>query len=334
MPRPWTADDVLEMGRSYKAACVLAAAADLELFDVLVDGPMSAGDIAGRLDADLRATMILLDALVALELLDKCDQRYSVVAGVADVLTAVGSASVLAMTQHQANCLRRWTRLARVVRDGQPLDRQPSIRGENADQESFIGAMDDICASIAPGLIKEIRPLGFSHMLDVGGASGTWTIAFLRANPDATATLYDLPHVLPLARKRLTNAGVLDRVRLVGGDFLEDRLPRGADLAWVSAIVHQNSRTQNRRLFTNVFEALSNGGQIIIRDVVMAPSRTTPVEGALFAINMLVATEGGGTFTFDELRDDLTTAGFLDAAIVRSDESMNSLVRAVRQRQR
>ena len=87
-------------------------------------------------------------------------------------------------------------------------------------------------------------------------------------------------------------------------------LPAGADLAWVSAIVHQNSRAQNRALFAKVFAALAPGGRIAIRDILMEEDRTRPVAGALFAVNMLVATEGGGTFTFAELREDLEAAGF------------------------
>jgi hypothetical protein len=98
------------------------------------------------------------------------------------------------------------------------------------------------------------------------------------------------------------------------------------DLAWVSAIVHQNSRAQNRALFAKVFRALVPGGRIAIRDVLMAASRTKPVAGALFAVNMLVATEGGGTFTFDELREDLKTVGFARPTVLRRDVAMNSIV--------
>ena len=106
---------------------------------------------------------------------------------------------------------------------------------------------------------------------------------------------------------------------------MKNALPSGADLAWVSAIVHQNSRAQNRRLFANVFQALVPGGRISIRDVLMEESRIEPVAGALFAVNMLVATEGGGTFTFEELRKDLETASFVEAAVLRRDEGMNSI---------
>ncbi len=79
---------------------------------------------------------------------------------------------------------------------------------------------------------------------------------------------------------------------------------------------------QSRR----VCRALVPGGRIAIRDILMEETRTQPVAGALFAVNMLVATEGGGTFTFAELREDLASAGFTKAAIVRADDAMNSVV--------
>jgi len=90
--------------------------------------------------------------------------------------------------------------------------------------------------------------------------------------------------------------------------------------------VHQNSREQNRKLFANVFQALTPGGRIAVRDHVMDESRTRPVAGALFAINMLVATAGGGTFTFDELREDLRWAGFGEVTLARQDDTMHCVV--------
>ena len=135
-----------------------------------------------------------------------------------------------------------------------------------------------------------------------------------------------------MAEQRISEARMHDRVKLVAGDFLVDPLPPGADLAWVSAIVHQNSREENRRLFSAVGEALNDEGQILVRDVLMDSSRTSPVAGALFAVNMLVATEAGGTFTFDELQEDLEAAGFADVVVLRRDAGMNSIIRAVKPR--
>jgi SAM-dependent methyltransferase len=324
--QPWTTYSLLELARSYQPAAILAAAADLDLFSVLATQPLAAVEAAQQLTVDRRGLVILLDALAALGLLLKQDGRYSPASGVAACLTPRGAQSVLAMVQHQANCLRRWTQLAEVVKTGRPAERKPSVRGEAGDRESFIGAMHNVSDSVAAEVIQAVQPVSFHHLLDVGGASGTWTIAFLRDRPSAVATLFDLPEVLPLARERLAQARLSNRVEFVGGDFTKDTLPGGCDLAWVSAIVHQNSRAENRALFGQVFQGLVPGGWIAVRDVLMRENRTEPILGALFAVNMLVGTAAGGTFTFEELREDLAAAGFSEARVARLDAGMNSVV--------
>ena len=231
------------------------------------------------------------------------------------------------MAQHQANCLRNWAQLAQVVKTGRPAERFPSVRGEAGDAESFIGAMHNVSPPNADQVIQAVQPLAFQHLLDIGGASGTWTHRLPARLP------FSPSHALRPAARHSHGAGVVStpeklakRVKLVAGDFMTDPLPPGADLAWVSAIVHQNSRAQNRALFAKVFQALRPGGRIAIRDILMEEAAPIRWPGALFAVNMLVATEGGGTFTFSELREDLESVGFAKAAVRRQDEAMNSVV--------
>lgn len=328
MTRKWNADNLLELVRGFQPACIVAAAAELDVFTALGDAPTPAAVLAGRIGADLRATAILLDALVALGLLAKQDESYAVPSDVAEWLTEGSLANILPAVRHQANCLRRWAELARVVQTGRPVARTPSVRGEQADCESFIGAMNNFTEAVAPQVVARLMPLRFQRMLDIGGASGTWTIGFLLAVPEATAVLFDLPEVVPLARNRLTRAGLADRVTLVAGDYNIDPMPGGADFIWLSAIVHQNSREENRALYAKIYTALTPLGALVIRDIVMDASRTQPPAGALFAVNMLTGTEGGGTFTLDEYREDLQSAGFSDVELLHQDEGMNSLVRA------
>ena len=328
MAKQWTAQEVLDISRSFQPACVLTAAAALDVFSPLHARPMTAGVLAGELGTDTRATAILLDALAALEFLDKQGEKYSVPEDVAGLLDEQSTDNILPMIRHHANCLRRWVELPKVAQTGKCAETAPSVRGAGADQADFISAMNTISRSVAAGVIDKIRPSKFRHMLDIGGGPGTWTIAFLRAASEAGATLYDLPAVVSIAEKNFAEAGVTDRVMLVEGNYYTDALPEGMDLAWLGAICHQNSRQQNRDLFSRVHKALVDDGVIVIRDVVMDPSHTSPVGGALFAVNMLVGTEAGGTYTFDEYREDLREAGFVEIELVHRDEFMNSLIRA------
>jgi len=320
----------MDITSGYQGACVLFAAADLDIFAILDKAPMTAQALAAELGADARATRVLLDALAAMGLLSKKDTKFTLKPGAAELLTESSAGNVLGMVRHRANCLRRWAQLAEVVKSGKPVQHQPSIRGAEADQAAFIEAMHNFSSPAATQVIGELGPLNFRHLLDIGGASGTWTIAFLRAVPDAHATIFDLPEVIPVARRRITEAGLGERVAFAGGNFYTDDLPDGADFAWLGAICHQNSRRQNRRLFAKIYAALNKGGAVVLRDVVMDPTRTTPVAGAMFAVNMLVATGGGGTYTFEEYRSDLEDAGFGDVALLQQDEFMNSLIRAAK----
>ena len=330
MAKQWNVENILHLARSFQPACVMTAAADLDVFSPLAKNPMTANALASRLNTDPRVTTILLDALAAMEFLIKQDNIYSVPDEITVLLTEISADNILPMVRHLSNCHRRWARLSEVVQTGKPAECGPSVCGEAADRAAFIGAMHNISGSRADQVIEKLQPLKFNHLLDIGGASGTWTIAFLRAVPEARATLFDLPPVIPLARQRLGESGLRDRVDFVGGDYSTDAFPAGVDLAWLGAICHQNSREQNRALFASVHKALQDNGTIVIRDIVMDPSHTSPAGGALFAVNMLVSTEGGGTFSFDQYRQDIIEAGFGQVVLVHQDEFMNSLIRATK----
>jgi predicted O-methyltransferase YrrM len=328
MPTSWTAEKVTELARSYQEACVLATAVDFDLFTRLVNGSSTADNVAAALNTNPRATRFLLDALTALGLIEKAGERYHVPDQIAPFVTGGSPCSVLPMLQHQGNCLRRWARLPWVVQTGAPAERAESVRGADADRTAFLEAMNCVSLPLVADIIAALQPLRFSELLDVGGATGTWTLAFLRAVPSARAIIFDLPDAIPLAQRRMRAEGMSSRVHFVGGDFYSDALPKGADLVWLGAIIHQNSRAQNRELFEKVYEALAPGGHVIIRDIVMDPTHTRPVMGALFAINMLVATDAGGTYSCDEISEDLTAAGLTEVTLVRKGKAMDSLVRA------
>jgi len=321
---------VLELSDGFRVAAVVGAAAELGLFDAIPDDGITADQLASQVSCSIRGVRVLCDALAGLSLLEKRNDRYFLPPKLRPVLRESAPDTVIPMLRHRMTMMRNWANLAWTVKAGIPGPRTSSIRGPDGDLEAFVMAMNVISRDVADDLVRQLQPLQFRRMLDVGAGPGTWTFAFLRAVPNATAVLFDLPHAIALARRKAEEAGLVNRIEFVVGDFYRDELPANVDFAWVSAITHQNSREQNRELFRKVFRALEPGGQIAIRDVVLEPDRTAPLEGALFAVNMLVGTPSGGTYTLDEFREDLLTVGFSEPHLRIRSENMNSVILAHR----
>ena len=325
--KPFNQSEILSLSKSFMECRILLSGAELDLFTLLVPQPLTPQEVADRIHGDERAVTVLLDALSALGLLAKGEGTYQCPPSVSVLLSADSSESLLPWVLHMASVWKRWAFLTEIVRGSRSPDRPAPFR-KKEDIRAFIGAMHLIASPLAPQIVAAIHPRSSRSLLDVGGAMGTYTIAFLQAVPEMRATLFDRPEVIEIARPFLEGRGLLHRITLVQGDFYEDELPGGHDLAFVSAIIHQNNPIQNLDLFLKVFRALEPGGRIVIRDHVMEPDRTQPTDGAIFAVNMLVATPGGNTYTFEEIRGGLAQAGFIDIRLLRLGEHMDALVEA------
>lgn len=321
---------ILKLARQFMESRILLSAAEMNLFTFLNGMPSTAKALSGTLNADLRGMTILLDALTAMGLLSKKEDVYLSAPDAASFLTDKSPLSVLPMILHFAHLWERWSDLTPIVK-GAGLTETPTSSTRDANELSaFIGAMHVVGMPLAQKIVTAIQLGRARNMIDVGGASGTYTIAFLKAAPEMKATLFDRPAVIQIAHERLSEVGILDRVHLVAGDFYEDELPGGHDLALLSAIIHQNSPRRNVELFRKVLRAMVPGGRIIIRDHVMDPSHTEPKDGAIFAVNMLVNTEGGSTYDFDEIKDWLEEAGFTSVRLLKLGEHMDALVEALK----
>jgi SAM-dependent methyltransferase len=331
MTREWTDKTLRELALGYMPSGVLLAAAELGVFGVLARGPLSAPGLAATLGTDLRATVVLADALAALGLVVKQDGLYSPAPGTLDTLASDGSATLLPFMQHHANASRAWARLADVVLCGQPAVVAPSLRGSDADHVAYVELMD-VIGRRAPEVVAALGSISFKHLLDVGCGPGTWTVAFLRAEPGARATVYDLPDVLPITRRHIEAAGLTDRVRFVSGDYRSDEnFPASADLVWISNVAHLNSRRQNRELFAKAHAALPSGGVVMVQEVPINETHAEPLFGAMFAVLMLVRTQNGGTYSVEELCDDLEAAGFDYPELVAHPHERGSIIGARRQ---
>lgn len=314
----WNAETIMRISRSFMECRVLLTGAELDLFTLCTKQPLSAAQIAERLGADLRALTTLLDALAAMDLLVKQNRAYQTEPSAAALLSADSPTSILPAIQHNVNLWQTWSRLTKKVAD----------KPAEWSVPAFIRTMHIGASLLAPQIIAQVNPAGARKLIDVGGGSGTYTIAFLQASPEMRATLFDQPQVIEMAREMVGKANLMDRVNLVTGDFLKDPLPGGHDLAFVSAIIHQNSPEENLAMYRKIFAALEPGGRIVVRDHIMSPDRTRPRGGAFFAVNMLVGTKGGGTYTEAEISDALRQAGFVDVRLINPDRRMDGLIEA------
>jgi len=327
MSRDWTGESLL--GFAYFLDIrVLLTAAELDLFTPLTARPQTVAELALVVGADERPLEMVLDALAGLELLEKRENVYTCPPGIANYLSATGEESVLPMLRHHVGIWHRSSRLTEIVR-GKHTDGRVGLSDADSTK-AFIEAMHVRAKVTAKENVAVIGVGSAKHLIDVGGASGSYTIEFLKYSPALRATLFDRPEVVEMARRRLTDEGLIDRVTIVGGDFTAGPLPTGHDLALVSAIIHQNSPEENVALYRKVFDALVPGGRLVIRDHVMSPDKISPTSGAMFAINMLVSTAGGGTYSLDEIRSTLEEAGFSSVRLVRGGAEMECIVEAFR----
>ncbi|MCX7822580.1 MAG: acetylserotonin O-methyltransferase [Syntrophobacterales bacterium] len=322
-------NEILEELRKFMESRAVFTAVEFGIFD-LIDrkGFAMANDIAEELGVNKRALTRLLDCLVALGFIAKTNDTYKL-AEKGSFLTSSHPLSILPMVKHHCYLWKNWSYLTEAVTHGFNPHRK-EITSSPETQKSFIQAMHVIGRSMAWEIVSSYDASWAKRLLDIGCASGTYAIAFLKKYPQMEAVLFDFPSVIPYAKQRVTEEGLLGRVSFAEGDFYTDELPVGCDLALLSAIVHQNSPEENIDLFRKIHRVLEPGGRILIRDHVMSEDRTWPPAGTIFALNMLVVTPAGDTYTFSELHRFLTEAGFESIRLVRSGPKMDCLVEAIK----
>ncbi len=308
--------ELLEKVRAFQAGRVVLSAVELDLFTAVGQGA-SAEDIARDRDLDARATEKLLNALAALDLLDKKDGKFLNTALSTRYLMKGSPDDSRASLMHTVHMWNRWSTLTDCVRKGTSVTYKEPAEREDKYTEAFIAAMHKNATVRAPQVARAVALDGVKRLLDVGGGSGAYSIAFARANPELQAEVFDLPSVVPIAQKHIETAGLSDRISTRTGDFRKDDLGNGYDLILLSAICHMNSPDENLGLIQKIHKALNRGGRIVIQDFILNPDKTKPLSGALFSINMLVATRSGASYSEHEYTDWLKAAGFKDIKLIR-----------------
>jgi precorrin-6B methylase 2 len=302
-------DAIMQTVTAFQKSRILLTAFELELFTALDGESKTSAEMAEQLGVDKRALDRLMNALCVMELLEKKGDMFSNTPAARKFLVK-SSPDFLGGFYHTNNLWDAWSTLTRAVRSGKSvMESKIDDRGEQW-LTAFIGAMHYRASRTAPAVVAKLDLTNVSRVLDVGGGSGAFAMAFVKAKKDIKAVVFDLPNVVPLTRGYIEKDGFLGKVDTIVGDYHTDELGKGYDLVFLSAVIHSNSAEQNIKLIQKCAQALNPGGQVVIQDFIMNEERTEPAMGAMFAINMLVGTEAGDTFTEKEVKDWLTKVGF------------------------
>lgn len=307
-PGALTPDDIRRTAYDFQQSRVLLTAFELGLFTALGNERKTSSEMAEEMGANPRALDRLMNTLTGMDLLRKEDDLF----GNTDAslrLLVQGQPEYMAGLMHTVNLWSTWSTLTEAVRKGTAVAHR-DVNDRGADWlTSFIAAMHARAVIQAPSVIAQLDLSGVSRVLDVGGGSGAYAMAFVRAKPGIRATVFDLPNVVSLTREYLEREGVADKVSTAAGDYNRNDLGHGYDLVYLCAIIHSNSPEENSRLIAKCARALNPGGQVAVQDFIMDEDRTSPPHAALFALNMLVGTAAGDTYTESEVRTWMEEAG-------------------------
>jgi len=306
-------DDLNETIRAFMPSRAVLTALELDVFTAIGNGA-TAEQVAQKIHADLRATEMLLNSLVSLKLLDKRDSSYFNSTMSARFFQAGSRDDARGSLLHTAHLWHRWSTLTECVRAG------TSVAAHSRDDTwvtAFIAAMDRNARERAGAVLGAVGIAGIKRMLDLGGGSGAYSIAFAHAISELKSVLLDLGDVIPLAQENIRKAGLADRITVRQGDMLHDPLGENYDLVLASAICHMFSPEENQQLFRQTYSALAPKGRFAVQDFILEPSKTAPRNAALFSLNMLVGTRAGSSYSEPEYESWLRGAGFSDVRRVR-----------------
>jgi predicted O-methyltransferase YrrM len=309
-------DDLNERIRGFQQSRVILTALELDLFTA-VGGGGTATEIAARIHADPRATEMLLQAVASLQLAVKQDGLFYNAPVAARFFTAGSPHNAHPGLLHTAGLWKNWSTLTECVRAGTSVIHQEMAERSGDWTQAFIAAMHRNAVERAGSLVAAVGAHGIRRMLDVGGGSGAYSIAFAAANPELQAYILDLGPVVPLAQRHIDQAGVAGRVHTRIGDLRTDHLGEGYDLVLASAICHMLDERENAHLIERCFGALAPGGRLVIQEFILEPDKCSPPSAALFSLNMLVGTRAGASYSEPEYTAWMRAAGFTDIRRVR-----------------
>jgi SAM-dependent methyltransferase len=310
-----TPERLMQFGFAYAPPLIIAAAVSNKVFDSLESGSKTVDQISKETGASERGLRMLMNALIGLELLRKDrHQKYSLTPESAAFLVSNKPGTLAGFFRlNVTQLVSKWLQLGDVVRTGRPAQ---AVNQEGEGTEFFSGLVENIIpmsyatAQTLADHLKLAKAKNEVRVLDLAAGSGIWGIVLAQASPRVRVTAVDWAGMIPTTKRITQKFGVSARFKFIEGDLLEADFGKDCDVATLGHILHSEGEGRSRQLLKKTFRALKSGGTIAIAEWLVNDERTQPLPPLMFAVQMLVNTEKGDTFSFNEIKSWLEEAGF------------------------
>ena len=308
---------IIDLANAYFGSCVLFTSADLGVFGALSRlGSASSEVLATELALDARGARLLLDACVAVGLLEKNGDAYRNAPASGAFLVPGKPGDLRQAIRYNRDVLGAWQRLAELARTGAPVENPQLHLGADPDRtRTFVLSMHARVLAMGRPLLAQLDLAGSKQLLDVGGGPGTYSVLISQANPTIRCTVLDLPEVAAIAEELIAQQGASERVRTLAGDYHTVPFPPGNDVVNFFGVLHQESPVSIRELFRRAYASLVPGGVVYVFDMMTDETHTSPKFSALFALTMALTTQDGWVFSSSELKGWLEEAGFKEFTV-------------------
>jgi hypothetical protein len=299
---------ILEIGAAFWPSKVLLTAVELDVFTTLGARSLTGPELRRVLGLHPRGVYDFLDTLVALGFLERLGNgpsgKYRNTPDTATFLdknqpTYIGGT----LEMLNARLFGYWNDLGTALKTGQPQNevkhnRRPLFEELYADParlEQFMSAMRGFSGPNFKALAEKVDFTKYRTLCDVGGATGQLATTVAERHPHMNATSFDLPVVVPIAKRWIAKSSSAARVTTASGDFLKDSLPR-ADVITMGMILHDWNLDKKKHLVRLAYEALPPGGAFIAVENLIDDARRENAFGLMMSLNMLI--EFGDAFDF------------------------------------
>lgn len=300
----------------WQIARVVMSANRLGFFNALGENTLTAEEVAEKCGTHPRPTRTLLNACVALSIVEKEGVKYRNSPEAREVLVRGKSGYIGDAIAHQDDLWQPWGRLHEAVKTNASVSRRYNLVENPEVHRNFILAMHNNAMRVAPVLSQALDLTGRRQLFDAGGGPGTHSIFLVKRYAGLKAIVFDLPQTIEIAKEIIKQFGVGDRVTTRPGDYFKDDLGQGNDAVLLSAILHSMGPEKNKGLLKKAYDSLVSGGIVVVHEGLISDDGTSPLSAVLFCLNMLINTGEGQSYSGKEIMELMTAAGFTQTRVV------------------